>query len=137
MGAPGRRWAWFGLVASVVIVLVLTAWPSGPLDLSLRRFADHRDGLVPGYGIRHLGRHAARETIGNVLLYVPVGVFAAATRPTRRIAVPIGCCIALSLVVEAWQTLAMTSRVGNTDDMLLNVLGGTIGVVAVRVLRTQ
>ncbi len=68
---------------------------------------------------------AAVLLVANVLLYVAVAFAGVLGWPHRhRLVLP--ACLGLSLTVETVQYLAL-GRVASTDDVLLNMLGATIG----------
>ena len=69
---------------------------------------------------------------GNVLLYVPIGLFVALRVPRWSVLqITIGAAAA-SLLVEIAQFIADDGRVASVDDVLLNTLGGLIGALIAR-----
>ena len=68
-----------------------------------------------------------KNIIGNILLFMPFGLFIAAYIDNRKILPIIALSIISSLSIESVQFLI--GRVFDVDDILLNVLGGTIGAV--------
>lgn len=135
----GRAW---GAAASRVLavgavgcVLVATAAPAlGDGD-------GHRGDLAWQPGRGGLGDLAARladpDSLATVLLvlnlvmFVPVGLFAALGWPGRAGRVLLAC-LGLSLLVETAQLL-FGGRVAATDDVLLNLAGAAAGVGVARV----
>jgi hypothetical protein len=79
---------------------------------------------------------AALLLVANVLLYIPLSLFATFAWPTARSRILLGC-LALSLLVELVQ-LILLARVASVDDVLLNMAGAVIGyLVALGLLRYQ
>lgn len=119
------------LGTSVVAILVVTLSPSPGV-------ASSRDlvNLVPLRSISSLvgeSVHAAvplRNVVLNVLLFVPFGFFVGIrTRADRRVAVACVAGLALSLVIEAVQWLAVPGRAVDVDDVLLNAVGAISGAL--------
>jgi hypothetical protein len=79
--------------------------------------------------------------VGNVVLYVPVGLFAALGWPRSRWML-LGVCLLIPITVESLQPVALRG-VGSTDDVVLNAIGVAIGwlagagVTVVRALRSE
>jgi hypothetical protein len=70
---------------------------------------------------------ASVELIGNVLLYVPIGLtMTLGWFRQRRFVLP--ACIALSLLIEAAQYTVL-GRVAALDDVLLNAAGAALGIL--------
>lgn len=67
--------------------------------------------------------HAA-EKLGNVLLFVPLGLLLAmSTKSVRRAT---GLSFGFSVVIELWQYVLALGRT-DPDDVICNTLGGLIG----------
>lgn len=73
---------------------------------------------------------AALLLYGNVVMFVPLGVFGAFGWPGRSAWVLVGCA-ALSASIELTQA-AVLGRVGATDDWLLNTAGAACGLLIAR-----
>jgi glycopeptide antibiotics resistance protein len=81
-------------------------------------------------------RQAARflffETLGNVAVFVPIGLSLAGAlhglSGPRRVWIAIAAGAALSIGIELAQ-LAVPSRATDVDDVLLNTLGAALGAV--------
>lgn len=71
---------------------------------------------------------------GNVALFVPFGVIAAAR--ARRAALVVGAGFALSVAVELIQTF-VPGRTPSVDDVILNVTGAALGVAVSLLLRAR
>lgn len=76
---------------------------------------------------------AASNIIGNIVLFLPLGIYITLLNPIKRISVNI-CLIALtSVIAEIMQYLF---KVGATDidDVILNTVGGLAGILIFKVL---
>jgi hypothetical protein len=129
IGVSWEEVARIGLVGSVLVVLLATAlpraWPPGGAgDLVL---LPGRGGLADWRVLLEAPSSLAAVLLAlNVVLYLPVGLFAGILRPDRPGRV-LGGAIGLSVLVEAWQ-LGVIGRVASTDDVLLNASGAAIGL---------
>ncbi|QKS73239.1 VanZ family protein [Paenalkalicoccus suaedae] len=82
-----------------------------------------------------------RILVGNVILFMPFGfLFPLMVEKFRKARVvsgmitPIILSFLLSVTIEINQFL-FTMRVANVDDVILNTLGGTLGVLIYRIMR--
>jgi glycopeptide antibiotics resistance protein len=93
--------------------------------------------LIPGAGIRDMLDNVNQDlgllnVFGNVLMYMPVGaLLPLATTLSPRAAIT--ACAAMSVTIEALQLV--TARSLDVDDVLLNTIGGLIGVSIAAVIR--
>ncbi|MET0736207.1 MAG: VanZ family protein [Microbacterium sp.] len=82
----------------------------------------------------HLGMHwlspARAERVGNVLLYIPIGVLAYLILPRRAWFAALMVGPLLSASVEAFQWLFLPDRTASIGDVVANSLGAMIGVAA-------
>ena len=89
----------------------------------------------------HIPRRCVGNVLGNVLLFVPLGVLFTAI--TRRYRAPVFLVITASLLstsIEAIQYAERTVPIGRTvdiDDVLWNTLGAYIGFVILRMWRER
>ncbi|HEX2050129.1 MAG TPA: VanZ family protein [Actinomycetota bacterium] len=116
---------------SVVAVVVVTLMPS-PGVASSRELVN----LVPLRTISSLVGESVdaavplRNVVLNVLLFVPFGFLVGLrTRADRRVAVACAAGVALSLVIEGVQWLALPGRAVDVDDVLLNTVGAVSGAL--------
>ncbi len=72
------------------------------------------------------------DTVGNVILYLPVGFFAVLvwSGKPRPVAWATGLAFFVSLSIEGAQLLLPIGRSAQTHDVILNTLGGFIGAMA-------
>ena len=125
--AAGRAVAGLALLGAVVGVLSLTLLGGDP-DADPQLFLDPLQGAWGWSGI------AWRPVMDNVILFVPIGAFAAAMVPRRGVLTVWWSCVAFSVLIEAFQYLVPTGRVANTADVLANAVGALIGVLMAWIL---
>jgi glycopeptide antibiotics resistance protein len=124
------------LIGAVALILAVTLFPI-PIDarswrfhrpfsnLHLSPFATIRTQLA--FGLRH---SEAREVVGNVALFVPLGfLLPAAARACRRPWVALSAAAGLSVLIEAVQGL-LPSHATDVDDVILNTAGAVLGFFA-------
>ncbi len=90
----------------------------------------YRAGGPLGFGIVEV------EMLLNVLVFVPIGVFAAMLLPRKLWWVAVLGGAALSTAAEAFQYVVLSSRVGSLRDVVLNVVGTALGALVVFGIRT-
>jgi glycopeptide antibiotics resistance protein len=118
---------------NAVYRVLLAAWVAVLLDLTLLRFPELHPpaNLRPFASIRHDwhagGRHFWVNLVGNVVAFVPAGLFLprARSRPTSALRVALFAA-ALSASIELAQ-YASGRRILDVDDVLLNVSGALLG----------
>lgn len=66
-----------------------------------------------------------KNVIGNILLYMPFGLFVSAHLNNKKIFPTLFLTIIASLTIETVQLVI--GRVFDVDDIILNVVGGTLG----------
>ena len=66
-----------------------------------------------------------KNVIGNVVLFIPYGIFASMYTKIDKVFHALGLVMFASIIVEVTQ--AMIGRVFDIDDIILNVIGGLIG----------
>ena len=74
------------------------------------------------------GAPGMKQIVGNVLLLMPIGFTLAMWRVSVRRALL--ALLAVSMGIEAFQVVI--DRVSDVDDVILNVVGGVIGLLAGR-----
>jgi amino acid transporter len=121
------------LVASVALIVIATLLTpqlpgAGQRTILLEPFWDLREALA---GRQVLAR-AIAEMIGNVLLFIPLGVAIVLRWPALGLTAATGAAVAISLVVEIGQALLADGRMTDVTDVLMNGIGALIGAIAVR-----
>jgi glycopeptide antibiotics resistance protein len=120
------------VVAMALIVIATLLTPqlagAGERTILLEPFWDLREALA---GRQVLGR-AIAEMVGNVLLFIPLGLAIALRWPTLSLIATIGAAVATSLVVEVGQALLAGGRMTDVTDVLMNGIGALIGALFIR-----
>ena len=89
--------------------------------IPLQEFFTLDDGNDPYGGLGLL--------VGNVMLYVPIGLLVALRVPRWTLGqIAIGAAAA-SAVIETLQYILPSGRVASVDDLILNVAGATLGAL--------
>ena len=83
------------------------------------------------YDIR--SRLFMKNVIGNMILFLPFGFFTSYYLKAEKMNLPILLTVIASISIEVVQM--MIGRVFDVDDILLNVLGGTLGIVLYMIFR--
>ena len=126
----GRQAASVGLLLALGLIAVMTLLPTGSVTASVN--------LDPGAGLAAPWRSptSAVNIVGNLLLFVPLGVALPACLPVLRspvLAVPVAA--AVSVLVELTQYAYVAGRATDVNDVLLNTAGALAGLVAFRAVR--
>lgn len=66
-----------------------------------------------------------KNVIGNIVLFIPYGIFASMYTKIDKIFHALGLVLFASVIVEVTQ--ALIGRVFDIDDIILNLIGGVIG----------
>jgi len=132
-----RVWlATAGLVASIVVILLATMWPT-PLDQGYEGAIDkvlavlHRNGIPEWFGYNKL------EFSANIAMFIPLGFLVALLLPQKMWWLALILCPALSVAIELVQGAVLDARVSSALDVVANSLGALIGIlvaVAIRAL---
>jgi len=123
----GSLFLYVGALAAVTLFPVAVGFGSGDVSLNL---VPMRSLL----GIASIGAaQMSRQIVGNVVLFVPLGLLAPALSPRLRSARGVALLgLSVSLAVETAQFIQATVgfarlRAVDVDDVLLNVLGALVG----------
>jgi glycopeptide antibiotics resistance protein len=116
------------LVFAIGLVALFTLLPARfgeqPDRVNLLPF---RDLLWAMQGRVDLGI-AIAGLLGNLALFLPLGLALAMRSPSRHRLQLIGAGLAVSLAVEAGQALLDIGRLADVTDLLLNTLGAAVGI---------
>lgn len=134
-----RRAEWVAIALAVVVILLVTLWPSrvdapvdGALGDSLARW--HARGLPDFVDYDFV------QTTANVALFVPLGGLVASV-VVRSLWWASGVAgLTLSLTVEFAQATFLPARLASAGDLASNTAGALVGgalVVAARVVRER
>ena len=99
----------------------------------LRSILEYMTGLDYVTGFRHsmMQYFAWSNLLGNVVIFVPLGVYVALFRKNGTLWKTMLMVAAVSLAAEILQVATKTG-IGDIDDLLLNALGGLIGALVYR-----
>lgn len=124
----------WGMVAIYALLAVELLFRPATLFTPLRgSFGSFQ--LVPFRSIQQYlcmgGGTAFRNLVGNIVAFIPYGIYLQVLKKDKRIGINVLIIAATSIAVELIQALL---RVGVTDidDVLLNTLGGFIGILICR-----
>ncbi|MFF9719359.1 VanZ family protein [Streptomyces sp. NPDC014603] len=76
-----------------------------------------------------------RQSLANLLMFVPLRVLISLSRPGTRAWVTLGSCVTLTFVIETVQFLVGGGRVADAEDFLLNSLGAGVGLLILTAAR--
>lgn len=69
------------------------------------------------------------EAIGNVLLYIPLGIFLVVFAPRTKTILVALVPVLVSLLAEGVQRLFLPDRYATINDVAYNALGGLLGIL--------
>jgi glycopeptide antibiotics resistance protein len=127
----------FALFAYALFVLVITITPQMPGTGFVARVVDwflyelHSRGLFTSLGFLHI------EFVGNILMFVPLGIFAALLLPRKAWWLLLLMGTAFSVGIEMFQAYFLPGRFPEVRDVVANSTGFLIGAamsVALRLL---
>lgn len=73
----------------------------------------------------------ASNILGNIILFVPLGIYLQLLKKNKKIWISILIVFLITMFVEAFQVI-FGLGVGDIDDIILNCLGGIIGILVYR-----
>ncbi len=80
---------------------------------------------------RHSILYGLVQTLGNIILFIPCGIFVHQFSKKRNVLRSVFRCFLISLLIETCQLFLPSSF--DVDDLLLNTVGGAIGVLALHI----
>ena len=122
------------------LTLLLVAGAVALVTLLPTGYAHASVNLDPGAGLAAPWRSpvSAVNILGNLLLFVPVGVaLPALLRGLRRVHRLVPAAAGLSLLIELTQYAYVPGRAADVNDVLLNTAGALAGLVAYRAVRAR
>lgn len=126
----GRRPAAVALVPALGLVVLLTLSPTDSRRAGVN--LDLGAGLAPPWE----SPTSAVNILGNLLLFVPLGVVLPALLPWLRRLVPLALtAAAVSALVELTQYAFVAGRASDVNDIALNTAGALAGLLAFRLMR--
>ena len=126
----GRRYAALALVPTLGLVVLLTLGPTESRRAGVN--LDLGAGLAPPWE----SPTSAVNILGNLLLFVPLGVVLPGLLPWLRHLVPLALtAAAASVAVEVTQYAFVAGRASDVNDIVLNTAGALAGLLAFRLVR--
>lgn len=104
--------------------------------------SNHRSiNLIPFYSIMeyiagssaNIKKFAFGNVIGNIVIFTPLGTYLSLFKNNKRVLTNLSCIFIVSLSVEIIQGLFAIGS-SDIDDIILNCLGGFIGILGYKVL---
>jgi glycopeptide antibiotics resistance protein len=125
-------YAVFALYAAFLLKLLLfSRAPGSERSINLVPFAS-----IGEYAFSHSsgpGRMAFANVVGNILIFIPLGVYASWLRHRAAAWSTMLTVASVSVAVEIIQGVFAVGA-SDIDDVILNCLGGLIGILAFRLL---
>jgi len=90
--------------------------------------------LIPFHSIlcflsgRNTFVNAINNLLGNIVVFIPLGIYVALLRKNRGTSISLFCVFIISLFYEVLQ-FVFSRGTSDIDDILLNCLGGLIGIM--------
>lgn len=134
----------YGVFICYIILLVkiffLSRVSIGELFNSHRMY-DRSVNLIPFKSIgefisgssANLKRFAFGNVVGNIFVFIPLGVYVLLFKSNKRVINNLLLIVILSLIVELIQWL-LSIGTADIDDIILNSIGGFIGILAYKLL---
>jgi glycopeptide antibiotics resistance protein len=117
------------LVVYTALVLFVTLTPRAPGTGFVRRTVDAALAVLAEYGITGID-FLDVEFFGNILMFVPLGVFAALLLPRRRWWALLLLGTAFSAFIELYQGAFLPERFSEWRDIVSNTSGFLVGAGA-------
>ena len=122
------------LALTAIVILALTIPPTGRNHQTIVHLIPFQE-ILPVL-LNDSPPSPPAVTVGNVLLFLPLGVLIPMRLPKLDKLVAItALCVGISTTIELVQ-LPIGHHSTSTDDVLLNTLGGVLGYVAMRGVRS-
>lgn len=109
-------------------------WPS-PIDQPVEGLLDRAIAEMHERGVPTFVDYTFIESFANVLLFIPVGLFFGLIVPLRWWPVALLFGPVLSGLIELAQRELLEARYATIDDVIVNSIGATIGVLVAVILR--
>ena len=121
----------FALYAAFLLKLLLfSRAPGSERSISLVPFASIANAFSHSSGT---GRMAFANVVGNILIFIPLGLYVSWLRHRAGAWLTMLTVASVSVAVEIIQGV-LAVGVSDIDDVILNCVGGLIGILAFRLL---
>lgn len=114
------------MAAYLVALALIVFWPT-PVDKPVAGSLHRIISWLHLHGIPNFIGYAQSEFTSNILLFVPMGVIAAAR--TKNAWLGLGIGFLASCIIEVSQALFLVARFSSALDVLANTLGAAVGAV--------
>jgi glycopeptide antibiotics resistance protein len=122
------------LTACVVVILVITFWPTPvdrPFDAQLMRIL----GDLHHAGVATWVDYSFVESFSNAIMFLPLGALIALYVRRQRWWLAVALGFLLSVCIELGQGLFLPERTASVNDVVANTFGALIGGGAVAIVR--
>ncbi|MBC7915440.1 MAG: VanZ family protein [Pyrinomonadaceae bacterium] len=134
----------YGVFICYLFLLIKILFLSRVLPLELfnsQRTINRSINLIPFYSIRSyifgsseiVKRFAFGNVVGNIVLFIPLGIYLPLFKNDKRVITNLLFIFIVSLFVEIIQGL-LAIGASDIDDIILNCLGGCIGILVYKFL---
>ncbi|WP_192496624.1 VanZ family protein [Pseudoclavibacter sp. CFCC 13796] len=123
-------------VVYMVIVGFIVMWPT-PVDRDLSPELSRTLAWIHRRGAPEFIDYLFVERAANVLMFVPAGFFITLLMPRRLWWLAWAICVVGSCLIELSQLLLLPDRFASVDDIIMNSLGGFIGVAIAALVRRR
>jgi len=100
----------------------------GERSVNLVPFRTIGDYLADLSGAAHLRAFARQNLLANIVIFVPLGVYAVLLNRDKRVWKNLLIVLGATVLAEAVQTAFKLGH-GDIDDVILNCLGGLLGIL--------
>lgn len=120
-------YAVFGLYL-LLLAAILFRSRVGERSVNLIPFRTIGDYLADLTGAAHLRSFALQNLLANIVIFIPLGVYAALFNRDKRIWKNLLIALGATVLAETAQTVFKLGH-GDIDDVILNCLGGLLGIL--------
>lgn len=126
----------YGVFICYILLLIKILFLSRVSNLENRSI-----NLIPFYSIREyifsnsatIKKFAFGNVVGNIIIFIPLGTYLSLFRKNKRVIINLIYIFIVSLFIEIIQWL-LSIGASDIDDIILNSLGGLIGILGYKFL---
>lgn len=116
------------LLLCLFFVGLIVLWPT-PVDSGSKGTLLRVLNWLHEHGLPEFVGYNAVEFTANVVMFVPLGLFAAVACGPGRWWIALIACPALSIIIESIQAAALPGRFATVGDVVANSAGGAAGAL--------